>query len=195
MHPAIFTMSDPEDKQQHLYIRNLDGVAALVQLGVVEIHVWGSTIKAIETPDQMVFDLDPDEGLGSGQVIAAALDVKKHLVELGLPALLKTSGGKGFHVMVPLKPKAQWNEVKTFAHDFAHAMTQSAPDHYTATLAKKARKGKIFIDYLRNGRGSTTVAPLSLRANEEAAISMPIDWKLLETGVHPKSYTINSDAT
>ncbi len=195
MHPAIFTMDDPVDKQQHLYIRNFDGLAALVQLGVVEIHVWGSTINAIETPDQIVFDLDPDEGLGTEPVRAAAFDVKKHLGELGLPALLKTSGGKGFHVVVPLKPKARWDEVKTFAHDFAHALTQSAPDLYTATLAKKARKGKVFIDYLRNGRGSTTVAPFSLRANDDAAISMPIDWQLLEAGVHPKSFTINSDAT
>ena len=194
MHSAIFTMDDPEDKQQHLYIRNFDGLAALVQLAVVEIHIWGSTIHAIETPDQIVFDLDPEEGLGSEVVKAAALDVKKHLGDLGLPALLKTSGGKGFHVVVPLKPKARWEEVKTFAHDFAHAMTQSAPDRYTATLAKKARKGRVFIDYLRNGRGSTTVAPFSPRANEEAAISMPIEWKLLETGVQPKSFTINSDA-
>ncbi len=194
MHPAIFTMDDPMDKQQHLYIRNFDGLAALVQLGVVEIHVWGSTIHAIETPDQIVFDLDPDEGLDSELVRAAALDVKKHLSDLGLPALLKTSGGKGFHVVVPLKPKARWEEVKTFAHDFARAMTQSVPDRYTATLAKNARKGKVFIDYLRNGRGSTTVAPFSPRANEEAAISMPIEWKLLETGVQPKSFTIKSNA-
>ena len=91
MHPAIFTMDDPEDKQQQLYIQNFDGLAALVQLGVVEIHVWGSTIHAIETPDQIVFDLDPDEGLDSELVKAAALDVKKHLNELDLPAFLKTS--------------------------------------------------------------------------------------------------------
>jgi bifunctional non-homologous end joining protein LigD len=195
MHPAIFIMDDPVDKQQHLYIRNFDGLAALVQLGVVEIHVWGSTITAIETPDQIVFDLDPDEGLSSLQVVNAALDVKKHLDELDLPALVKTSGGKGFHVVVPLKPKAHWEEVKTFAHDFAHAITQSAPDRYTATLAKKARKGKVFIDYLRNGRGSTTVAPWSSRANDDAAVSMPIDWEQLETDVKPKSFTINNDAT
>ena len=195
MHASILTIDDPADKQQHVYIRNFDGLAALVQLGVVEIHAWGSTIHAIETPDQIVFDLDPDEGLDSELVKAAALDVKNHLDELGLPALLKTSGGKGFHVVVPLKPKAQWDEVKTFAHDFALAMTQSAPDRYTATLAKKARRGKLFIDYLRNGRGSTTVALLSSRANVEAAISMPIDWKHLETGVQPKSFTIGNAAT
>ena len=195
MHEAISTLRDPEDKQQHLYIRDFNGLAALVQLGVVEIHIWGATIDAIETPDQIVFDLDPDEGLSGDVVRAATLEVKGRLEELGLPALVKTSGGKGFHVVVPLKPKARWEEVKTFAHDFAKAMAQSGPERYTATLAKKARKGRIFIDYLRNGRGSTTVAPLSLRANEEAAISMPIDWRMLEEGINPKAFVINSTAT
>jgi bifunctional non-homologous end joining protein LigD len=195
MHEAISTMRDPEDSQEHLYIRDFNGLAALVQLGVVEIHIWGATIDAIETPDQIVFDLDPDEGLTSDVVRAATLEVKERLVELGLSALVKTSGGKGFHVVVPLKPKARWEEVKTFAHDFAKAMAQSGPERYTATLAKKARKGRIFIDYLRNGRGSTTVAPLSLRANEEAAISMPIEWSMLEEGISPKAFVINSTAT
>ena len=188
-------MRDPEDKQEHLYIRDFNGLAALVQLGVVEIHIWGATIDAIETPDQIVFDLDPDEGLASAVVREATLEVKGRLEELGFGALVKTSGGKGFHVVVPLKPKARWDEVKTFAHDFAEAMAQSAPQRYTATLAKKARKGRIFIDYLRNGRGSTTVAPLSLRANAEAAISMPIDWSLLPEGINPKAFVINSSAT
>ncbi len=188
MHEAISTMRDPEDSQEHLYIRDFNGMAALVQLGVVEIHIWGATIDAIETPDQIVFDLDPDEGLTGDVVREATLEVKRRLEELGLPALVKTSGGKGFHVVVPLKPKARWEEVKTFAHDFARAMAQSGPERYTATLAKKARKGRIFIDYLRNGRGSTTVAPLSLRANEEAAISMPIDWRMLEEGINPKGF-------
>ena len=195
MHEAISTMRDPEDSQEHLYIRDFNGLAALVQLGVVEMHIWGATIDAIETPDQIVFDLDPDEGLTGDVVREATLEVKGRLEELGLPALVKTSGGKGFHVVVPLKPKARWEEVKTFAHDFANAMAQSGPERYTATLAKKARKGRIFIDYLRNGRGSTTVAPLSLRANEEAAVSMPIDWRMLEEGINPKAFVINSTAT
>ena len=195
MHAAISTMRDPQDKQEYIYISDFDGVAALVQLGAVEIHIWGATIDKIELPDQIVFDLDPDEELKYEAVKDAAFDVKRHLDDLGLAAMLKTSGGKGFHVVVPLKPKAAWDEVKTFAHDFAHALTQSAPDRYTATLSKKARKGRIFIDYLRNGRGSTTVAPFSPRANDEAAISMPIDWSLLEAGTKPKSFVVKSVAT
>jgi bifunctional non-homologous end joining protein LigD len=195
MHEAISTMRDAEDHQELIYIRNFDGMAALVQLGAVEVHIWGAKIEAIETPDQIVFDLDPDEGLGEQAVRDATLAVKLKLDELGLPALVKTSGGKGFHIVVPLKPKAQWAEVKTFAHDFAHAMAQSDPGLYTATLSKKARKGRIFIDYLRNGKGSTTVAPYSLRANENAAISMPIGWSLLKKNISPKAFLINGAET
>ena len=191
----LATLRDPQDKQEHLYIRDFNGLAALVQLGVVEIHIWGAMIDAIETPDQIVFDLDPDEGVTAETVRAAALEVKARLEDLGFPPFVKTSGGKGFHVVVPLKPKARWDDVKTFAHDFAAAMAQVAPDQYTATLSKKARKGRIFIDYLRNGRGSTTVAPYSLRANEEATISMPIKWELIEAKISPKAFMINGKQT
>jgi bifunctional non-homologous end joining protein LigD len=195
MHKAISILKDPQDKQEHLYIRDFNGLAALVQLGVVEIHIWGAKVDTIETPDQVVFDLDPDEGLAEDSVRSATLEVKKRLDEVGLPSFVKTSGGKGFHVLVPLKPKAQWEEVKTFAHDFADAMAQADPDLYTATLSKKARKGRIFIDYLRNGRGSTTVAPYSLRAKEEATVSMPITWEMLKTKISPKAFVIDGNET
>ena len=195
MHEAIATLREPQDKQEHLFIRDFNGLAALVRLGVVEIHIWGATVDAIETPDQAVFDLDPDEGVSANTVRAAALEVKARLADLGFSTFVKTSGGKGFHVVVPLKPKARWDEVKTFAHDFAKAMTQAAPERYTATLSKKARKGRIFIDYLRNGRGSTTVAPYSARANDDAAISMPIEWKLIDGGISPRAFAINAKDT
>jgi bifunctional non-homologous end joining protein LigD len=195
MPDAISTLRDPQDKQEHLYIRDFNGLAALVQLGVVEIHIWGATVEAIETPDQIVFDLDPDEGVTAETVRSAAVEVKSRLEDLGFPTFVKTSGGKGFHVVVPLKPKARWDEVKTFAHDFAAAMTQASPDRYTATLSKKARKGRIFIDYLRNGRGSTTVAPYSARASDDATVSMPVKWKLLDDGISPKAFAINGKDT
>jgi bifunctional non-homologous end joining protein LigD len=195
MHEAISTLRDPKDKQEHLYIRDFNGLAALVQLGVVEIHIWGAMVDAIETPDQITFDLDPDEGVTAETVRAAALEVKTRLEDLGFPTFVKTSGGKGFHVIVPLKPKARWDEVKDFAHDFADAMTQVAPDKYTATMSKKARKGRIFIDYLRNGRGSTTVAPYSTRAKDDATVSMPIEWKSLAGGVSPTAFTIGGKET
>jgi len=192
MNKAILTLSDPEDGEELLAIRDFDGLAALVQMGVVEVHVWGSTIDDIERPDNIVFDLDPDEGLGVEDVRAATLDVRRRLQELDLPAVVKTSGGKGFHVVVPLKPKAGWEAVKTFAHDFARAMEQTDPDKYTATLSRAARKGRIFIDYLRNGRGSTTVAPWSSRAKPKATVSVPVEWEAVEAKLGPADFALGN---
>ena len=176
MPEAIRRMPDPQDGEDLLWIEDFDGLAALVQLGVVEIHVWGCTIDALEQPDQIVFDLDPDPGVALPAVRAAAAELRVRLSELDMPSKLKLSGGKGYHVVVPLKPQAGWAAVKGFAHDFARAMEQSAPDRYTATLSKKARKGRIFIDYLRNGRGATAIAPWSSRARPGGPVSAPVDW-------------------
>ncbi len=194
MHEAIVRTKDPEDGEELLSIKNFDGLAALVQFGVVEIHIWGSTLKAIEQPDQIVFDLDPDEGLGVEDVRAATLDVKQRLDGLGLPSFVKTSGGKGFHVVVPLKPKADWATVKTFSHDFAKAMEQSDPGRYTSVLSKKKRVGKIFVDYLRNGRGSTAVAPWSSRAKDKATVAVPVTFDMVRDGVGPADFAIGSKA-
>ncbi|HEY5795232.1 MAG TPA: DNA ligase D [Bosea sp. (in: a-proteobacteria)] len=178
MHEAVLRQKD-KDGEELLYIRDFDGLAALVQLSTVEIHLWGAKIDAVETPDQVIFDLDPDPGVPLDRVRDAALGVREKLREVGFASLLKTSGGKGYHVVVPLKPRAGWDRVKGFARDFAQAMAQSEPALYTATLSKKARKGKIFIDYLRNGRGSTAIAPYSTRARPGASVAMPIAWEAL----------------
>jgi bifunctional non-homologous end joining protein LigD len=193
MHRSILKSHDPEDNEEILYIKDFDGLAALVQLGVVDVHIWGAPVDKIGTPDQIVFDLDPDEGVSLDDVRRAALEVKERLDELELPNFVKTSGGKGFHIMVPLKPKADWETVKGFAHDFARAMAGAGPERYTATLSKKARKGRTFIDYLRNGRGSTTVAPYSSRGKKGAPVSMPIAWEMIADGVGPADYTIGGD--
>lgn len=195
MSDKILRSNDPEDKEEILYVKDFDGIAALVQMGVVEIHIWGCTVEKIDTPDQIVFDLDPDEGMAVEKVREAAIEIRGKLEELSLPTFVKTSGGKGYHVMVPLKPAANWDEVKGFAHDFARAMEQAAPDCYTSTLSKKARTGKIFIDYLRNGRGATTVAPYSSRAKKGATVSMPVTWKEVEGGLAPNAYPIGDKAT
>ena len=195
MHEKIARMKDPTDGEEILFIRDFDGLAALVQNGVVEIHIWGCTIEELEKPDQIVFDLDPDEGVDVKAVREAALDIRARLDELSLPNLVKTSGGKGYHVVVPLKPSADWEEVKTFSHDFARALEQAAPDRYTATLSKKARTGKIFVDYLRNGRGSTTVAPYSSRAKKGATVSMPVTWEEIEKGLAPNAFPIGDKTT
>jgi len=195
MHGKIFRMRDPEDNEELLFVRDFDGIAALVQMGVVEIHIWGSTVEELEKPDQIVFDLDPDEGVGVGKVREAALGIRSRLEELSLPAFVKTSGGKGYHVVVPLKPSADWAAVKGFAHDFARALEQAEPGRYTATLSKKARAGKIFIDYLRNGKGSTTVAPYSSRAKKGATVSMPVTWQEVHDGVLPNAFPIGGETT
>ncbi|TPO01276.1 DNA ligase D [Mesorhizobium sp. B1-1-5] len=195
MSDKIARMKDPTDGEEILFIKDFDGLAALVQYGVVEVHIWGSTIDELEKPDQIIFDLDPDEGVDVGRVREAALDIHKQLDELSLPNLVKTSGGKGYHVLVPLKPSAEWDEVKDFAHDFARALEQAAPDRYTATLSKKARTGKIFVDYLRNGRGSTTVAPYSSRAKKGATVSMPATWPEIKKGLAPNAFPLGDAST
>lgn len=194
MLPSILKGHDPEDNEEFLYIKDFDGLAALVQLDVVEVHIWGATVDRIDTPDQFVFDLDPDEGLDVDNVRKAALEFHEKLDDLGLANYVKVSGGKGYHIIVPLKPKADWAAVKGFAHEFADAMVQEAPDRYTATLSKKARKGRIFIDYLRNGRGSTTVAPYSSRAKKGAAVSVPVTWEMIADGLGPADFSLGSDA-
>lgn len=187
LHKSVSRMKD-KDGEELLFIGDFDGLAALVQLGTVEVHLWGAKIDAIETPDQVIFDLDPDPGVPIERVREAALTVRQRLEELGFESFLKTSGGKGFHVVLPLKPKADWDEVKGFARDFAKAMEQAEPKLYTATLSKKARKGRIFIDYLRNGRGSTAIAPFSTRARPGAAVAMPVAWELLEKNLAPDAF-------
>jgi len=194
MTAAIHKSHDPEDKEEVLFIKDFDGLAGLVQLGVVEVHIWGSTVDRIGLPDQFVFDLDPDEGLDVDDVRKAALEIHEKLDELGLANFVKVSGGKGYHIMVPLKPKADWDTVKGFTHDFAQAMAEAAPDRYTATLSKKARKGKIFIDYLRNGRGSTTVAPYTSRAKKGATVTVPVTWEMIADGLKPDAFSIGDDA-
>jgi bifunctional non-homologous end joining protein LigD len=178
--PEAIRKTKDTDGEELIHIHDFDGLAALVQLGTVEIHLWGATVAAIETPDQIIFDLDPDEGVPLQRVRAAALTVRAHLKELGFESLLKVSGGKGYHVVLPLKPKAGWERVKDFARDFAQAMAQAEPKLYTATLSKKARRGRIFIDYRRTGRGATAIAPFSTRARPGAPIACPIAWADLD---------------
>jgi len=187
MNEAVHRKKDG-DGEELLFIRDFDGLAALVQLGTVEIHLWGATMDAVETPDQLIFDLDPDPGVSVEAVREGARTVRDRLAEIGFESVIKTSGGKGFHVCVPLKPRADWARVKAFTRDFAKALEQSEPKRYTATLSKKARKGRIFIDYLRNGRGSTAIAPYSTRARQGAPIATPIEWADLD-GAMPNALT------
>ena len=168
------------------------GLLALVQAGVLEIHPWGSTLKNPEKPDRLVFDLDPGEGVSWDAVVQGAIDVRDYLQGLDLVSFVKTSGGKGLHVVVPLRPKASWDEAKAFAAGVAAAMTKASPALYTDTMAKRARTGRIFIDYLRNGRGATAVAAYSTRARAGAPVSTPVAWEELPTIRSGNQYRIGN---
>ena len=148
-----------------------------VQMNTIEFHTWCSTIHDLEKPDLMVFDLDPDEGMELGQVRQGVRDLKSILDELNLKSFLKTSGGKGYHVVVPFK--AEWKNFRLVAKNVADVMEAKWSDRYTTNIRKQNRKGKIFIDWLRNTRGATSVAPYSVRAKKGAPISMPIEWNEL----------------
>jgi bifunctional non-homologous end joining protein LigD len=190
----IKLVDDPKDKatEPFLIIDELDGLIALTQAGVLEIHPWGSSLAALEQPDTMIFDLDPSEDVSWNAIIAAARDIKARLEEVGLAAFVKTSGGKGLHVCVPLKPKASWDEVKGFAKALAESMAKESPDKFISIATKAKRKGLIFIDYLRNGRGATAVAPYSTRARAGAAVSMPLAWDELNSKIGPAHFTISN---
>ena len=166
--------------EDYLYVENIAGLLACVQMGTIEFHGWGSRIETLEQPDRMVFDLDPDEGLDFGDVKKAARDIHQTLADLGLASFAMLSGGKGIHVIVPLEPRAEWPEVKDFARRFSTALAQSQPDRFTATMSKEKRKGKIFIDWLRNQRGATSVIPYSARARTGAPVAAPVSWDELD---------------
>ncbi|PPD13682.1 MAG: DNA ligase D [Methylobacterium sp.] len=189
MPDTIHRMRD-RDSKELLFIRDFDGLATLVQFGTVEIHVWGARIDAIETPDMLVFDLDPSEGISGNVLRDAALLLRDRLADLGLRCWAKTSGGKGYHLVAPVIPSADWARVKTFCRDFAQACAAGNPELFTATMSMKARKGKIFLDYLRNGRGATAVAAYSSRARDLGTIAAPVRWEDIEKGVTPHAYTI-----
>ena len=171
---------DVEEKdgsvQPYLYVDDADGLVACVQMGTIEFHGWGSRIDDLEKPDRLVIDLDPDEGLDFADTKRAAEHVSAQLAELGLVSFPLLSGGKGVHVVVPLTPQAAWPAVKDFADRFARALAAAEPDRYVAVMTKAKRKGKIFIDYLRNQRGSTAIMPYSARARAGAPVAAPVSW-------------------
>ncbi|WP_176501816.1 DNA ligase D [Sphingomonas sp. HMP9] len=165
--------------EDYLYVDDADGLVACVQMGTIEFHGWGSSNATLEKPDRLVFDLDPDEGLDFGDTKTAAEHLKNQLAELGLISFPMLSGGKGVHVVVPLTPEAEWPAVKDFADRFARALASAEPERFVATMAKAKRKGRIFIDWLRNQRGATAVMPYSARARAGAPVAAPVSWSEL----------------
>lgn len=169
------------ETEDYFYIDSAAGLISEAQMGTLEFHTWGSRVETLEKPDIMVFDLDPDEGMALDRVRQGVRDIKGILAELSLRSYLKTSGGKGYHVVVPLQPAVSWDAFHDFARRIAEVMEQKWPDRYTSNVRKAKRTNRIFIDWIRNGRGATSIAPYSLRARKGAKVSMPIAWEELDT--------------
>src|SRR5271157_3821407 len=154
-------------------------------MGVLEIHPWGSKNDNLERPDLIIFDLDPDAAISWRTLADSAAEVRRQLKSMGLESFLKTTGGKGVHVVIPIEAKLDWTAVKQFAHSFALAMEQQRPNLYLSKMSKAARKDRIFIDYLRNERGATAIAPYSPRARAGAPVALPLSWADLELPERP----------
>ena len=181
-------------EEPYLYVDTPDGLMTCVQMGTIEFHGWGARIEDVEKADRLVFDLDPDEGLDFEAVRAAAFQFREILSGIGLETFPMLTGGKGVHVIAPLTPRAEWLEVKDFAHRLAQAVAQNDPDHFTAALPKAQRKGRIFVDYLRNQRGATAVMPYSARARPGAPVAVPLSWKEMETIDKPSHFHVGDAA-
>jgi bifunctional non-homologous end joining protein LigD len=178
------------DEAAYFYVDSVAGLMSLVQMNALEMHPWGSRIDTLEQPDRMVFDLDPDPSIEWAQIRAAAKEVRDRLLDAGLESFPKLSGGKGVHVVVPLQRRADWETVRHFCEAFADAMEHHAPERYVATMSKAKRRGRIFIDWLRNGRGATSVASWSLRARPGAPVAVPVTWAELSRVRSPARFTL-----
>ena len=174
----------------YLYVDDLPGVIALAQIGVLELHPWGTRVGRLERPDRLVLDLDPAPGLPWPRVVEAAEEARALLQDLGLASFVKTTGGKGLHVVVPLRPESGWDALRALGEGIAAEMTRRAPDRYTINPLKAARRGRIFIDYLRNVRGATAVAAYSPRAKPGAPVSTPLAWAELSAKTEPAAFTV-----
>ena len=185
-----FPIAQKNGRTEHyLYVDDLDGLLACVEAKAVEFHAWGCRIDDVERPDRIVFDLDPGEGVGFSAVREAALQFRAALGAIGLESWPLLTGGKGVHVIVPVRPEGEWDEVRAFARNFCLALAGLAPERFTTALPKAQRRGRIFLDYLRNQRTATAIMPWSLRARDGTPIAVPVDWGELESAMSAVAMT------
>ncbi|HEV8503377.1 MAG TPA: non-homologous end-joining DNA ligase [Casimicrobiaceae bacterium] len=185
LNAAVGRVEVPESAGTGTYaeVHSAKGLAALVQWGVLEIHLWGSRMPRIDRPDRLIFDFDPDDAVEWDALVEGVKAMRTFLAELGLPAFVKTTGGKGLHVVTPIRASVDWDAAKSFTRAIAELMARTFPERFVATMTKSRRQGKIFIDYLRNAEGATAVAPYGLRARAGAPVAMPIEWRELDQGI------------
>lgn len=178
--------------QPYMMANNTRAVVALLQMGVLELHPWGSRAPKLGYPDRLVFDFDPDESLGWDKLVDAVTVLRKLLDTLGLEAFLKTTGGKGLHVVIPVQPTRTWDDARAFCSGVAELLVRTFPDRFTSKISKARREGRIFVDYLRNAEGATAVAPYSARAKARAPVAMPIDWVALTSDLRFDHFNVRN---
>ena len=176
----------------YLFIRDLPGLIALVQMGVLEIHPWAVTRDCPDRPDRVIFDLDPAEELVFEAVVEAALEVANRLLALGLVSFVKTTGGKGLHVVVPIETRHHWAEAKAWTKRFSEQMAADSPDRYLTKISKAEREGRVFIDYLRNDPTATAVGAYSTRSRPGAPVATPLEWSEVRPGLDPSSFNVRT---
>jgi bifunctional non-homologous end joining protein LigD len=186
--PAIAQIDDPQDGQRWIYVKDLDGLLGLVQMSVLELHVWGCSVRDLERANRLVIDLDPGARVSWTRVIEAALELRGRLSQLKLQSFVRTSGGKGLHVVIPLRPATPWDAARSFVRALAEQLQRDQPERYLAVASKAARSGRIFVDYLRNGRGATAVCSYSLRNRPRAPIATPLSWDELPRVTAPDEF-------
>jgi bifunctional non-homologous end joining protein LigD len=188
----VVMIDESTGRNPYAIAKTAKALVGLAQWNALELHAWGSTAPQIDKPDTLVLDLDPDPTLPWSAVVAAARETRALLEAAGLVSFVKTTGGKGLHVVVPLQRRHGWDEVKEFARNVALHLTRTAPDRFVATAGESNRRGRIFVDYLRNSRGATAVVPYSLRARPGATVATPLAWDELSEKTPPSTFTLAS---
>jgi len=199
-HPGIGTpeafrqvpIKESNKTENYVLIDDVDGLISLAQISALEVHAWGSQEDKLERPDRLIFDLDPSPEVNWARVVESAREIRKFLEDLGLESFVKTTGGKGLHLVVPIERRHDWDQAKAFCKAVADAIVAVAPKQYTSSMSKAARTNKIFLDYLRNGRGATAVVPFSPRARPGAPVSMPLGWDELSSEIRSDHFTIRT---